>query len=87
MKDDAINEEKENIIKLIKEMSSITEDTIDNKIEKLKLVTVILNRVIILKKSQFKIYQGIYPWETNCINSMISKQKVLLNALYDDIMN
>lgn len=87
MSDEIINEKRKEVKELIIKMSSIKEDTIDNKIQKLKLVSDILNIVINLMATQAHENHDIYSWEITCVENMSNKQKVLLNSIYKNITN
>lgn len=73
------------IIKQIHDMSSIKEDTLDNKLRKLKLVRDILNKVISMMLIQIKEKSDISLFETECMQNMISKERKLINSIYKDI--
>lgn len=79
------NEIRGEIIKQIHNMSSIKEDTIDNKLKKLKLVRDILNKVISMMLIQIKEKSDISLFETECMQNMISKERKLINSIYKDI--
>lgn len=76
---------REEIRKQIYDMSFIKEDTLDNKLQKLKLVRDILNRVINMMLIQIKEKADIPLFEIECMQNMISKEKLLINSIYKDI--
>lgn len=77
--------QREEIRKQIYDMSFIKEDTLDNKLLKLKLVRDILNKVINMMLIQIKEKADIPLFEAECMQNMISKEKLLINSIYRDI--